>query len=193
MGLIIFPAAAGLAIVAEEAVPVLLSDRWNAVVAPLRWLCLLGLTRALVVIISPVILALGRVRIEFVFNLVCGMCLPLSFLAGLRFGIVGVAAAWAIEFPLLAIVFELRPVLTELGCGPRKYLQALASPTFGTLFMVATVMGVDLVVDVARPWLMAIKILVGIAAYLIAMTTMDGNPYVECRRFLRDIRAGARA
>jgi O-antigen/teichoic acid export membrane protein len=193
MALIIFPAAAGLAVVAQEAVPVALSDKWGAVVAPLRWLCLLGMARCLVVIMSPVILALGRVRIELVFNLVCGIFLPLSFLAGLRIGVVGVAAAWAIVFPLLAMVFELRPVLTELGFSLRKYMGALASPAIGTLFMVAAVVGLGMVLDVPRSWLMVIKILVGVATYVGVTTIIEGNPYAEFRRFLRDTRAGARA
>ena len=37
---------------------------------PLQWLCLLGSSRALVVLMSPVLLAVGKVRLQVFFNLI---------------------------------------------------------------------------------------------------------------------------
>jgi O-antigen/teichoic acid export membrane protein len=192
VALLIFPATFGFMVVAPEAVTVLLSDRWAGAIVPLQWLCLLGSSRALVVLMSPVILAVGNVRLEVLFNLACGVLLPLGFWLALPYGIGAVAAVWALLFPVIAATVLLRAVLRAVELTLVSYLRTLRTPVLAGLVMALVILGLDALVDVHQGWLLAGKIVLGAASYLALVTLLEGNPYRELRRLLADTRAGAR-
>ncbi len=193
VALLIFPATFGFIVVAPEAVTVMLSAKWAGAIVPLQWLCLLGSSRALVVLMSPVILAVGKVRLEVTFNLVCGILLPLGFWLALPYGIGAVAAVWALLFPVIAGVVLLRTVLRSVDSSLASYLRTLRTPVLASLVMVLVLVGLDFLVDLPQAWLLVGKIVVGAASYLALVTLLEGNPYREFRRLLSDTRAGARA
>jgi O-antigen/teichoic acid export membrane protein len=193
VALVIFPASLGLLIAASDAVEVLLPDKWTDTVVPLQWLCLLGGSRALAALMSPVLLAVGKVRLEVLFSLACGVCLPAAFLIALPLGVSGVAAAWALVFPILAATFLLRPVLRALEVGVGEYLRALRTPVAASLVMAALVLGVSRVLSLPSTWSLCFKIGFGALSYFALTTWWDGNPYHEFRRLLADTRVGARA
>ena len=117
----IFPTSFGLMIGAPETVIALLPPTWAETVLPLQWFCLLGGSRALEALKSPVLLAVGEVRLEVVFSVACGVRLSAACLLALPHGIAAVAAAWAIVLPAVAAVM-LRPVLRVLDVGVGEYL-----------------------------------------------------------------------
>lgn len=193
VALMIFPAAFGMISVAPEIVTVLLSAKWSAVIIPLQWLCLLGVSRGLVVLMSPVILALGRVRLEVMFSLVCGVVLPLVFVLVQPYGVNAIAAAWAMVFPVLAAVVLLPLVLRALGLRLGEYLRVLRTPFLASLAMVAILYALQLLIPGPPSILLVVKILAGAGIYLGLITLLEGSPYHEFRRLLADTRTGARA
>jgi O-antigen/teichoic acid export membrane protein len=193
VALVIFPASFGLMIAAPEAVTVLLPPKWADTVVPLQWLCLLGGSRALAALMSPVLLAVGKVRLEVLFSLACGVFLPAAFLLALPLGVAAVAAAWALVFPTLAATFLLRPVLKALDIGVFEYLRALRTPVAASLLMAVLVVGVSRLLHLPVAWSLGFKIVFGAVCYFALTTWWEGNPYHEFRRLLADTRAGARA
>jgi len=193
VALLTFPMTFGLLVVAPEAVDVLLSDKWSGAIVPLQWLCLLGTSRALVVLMSQVILAVGNVRLEVYFSLACGILLPLGFWLALPYGISMVAVVWALLFPVIAAVVLLKTVLRALDLRLLSYLEVLRTPALASLGMALALLGMGILLDLAQIWLLAGKLLVGAASYAALVTLLEGNPYREFRRLLADTRAGVRA
>ena len=193
VALVIFPASFGLMIAAPDAVTVLLPPKWADTVVPLQWLCLLGGSRALAALMSPLLLAVGKVRLEVLFSLACGVFLPAAFLLVLPLGVAAVAAAWAIVFPAVAAAFLLRPVLKALDVSVWEYLRVLRTPVAASLVMALLVLGISRLLDLPAPWSLGFKVVFGALCYFGLTTWWEGNPYHELRRLLADTRAGVRA
>ena len=191
VAMLIFPASFGVMSVAPEAVPTLLSKQWADAVVPLQWLALLGPSRALAAIMSPVLLAVGKIRLEVLFSFTCGIVLPAAFLLGVQHGASGVAAAWAIAFPILGALVLLRPVLRALDLSMREYLRAIGTPLAASAVMAAVVFGFGTLLTLPAPIALVLKILMGGACYLGLIVWWEGNPYLELRRLLADTRVGA--
>jgi len=191
VALLIFPASFGVLIAAPEGVTTLLSAKWADTVLPLQWLCLLGPSRALAALMSPVLLAVGKVRLEVFFSLACGVALPVAFIFALPHGIPAVAAAWAIVFPVLAIALLLRPVLRALDVRVAAYLRVLRTPALASLAMALAAFGLARVFDLPPVWALAFKVVSGAGLYVGLVIWWEGNPYRDLRELLSDTRAGA--
>jgi O-antigen/teichoic acid export membrane protein len=192
IALLIFPASFGVMIAAPEAVAIMLSAHWAEIVHPLQWLCLLGPSRALVALMSPVLLAVGKVRIEVIFSLSCGLVLPAAFIVALPHGVPAVAAAWAVVFPAVAVTVLLRPVLRALDVGVWEYVLVLRTPVLASIGMALVAVGLTRLLDLPPAWTLAVKVVLGAATYVGLVTWWDGNPYYELRQIALDTRAGAR-
>jgi O-antigen/teichoic acid export membrane protein len=98
------PALLGLMIVTEEFVHVVLGDHWRAAVPVLRILAWVGILQALQNLNEDVLMALDRTRRMLGYMALWSCCNLTAFVVGLHWGIVGVAAAFAIAGTLLAPV-----------------------------------------------------------------------------------------
>jgi O-antigen/teichoic acid export membrane protein len=192
VALIIFPASFGVMVVAPEAVTTLLSKQWLDAVVPLQWLSLLGPSRALTALMSPVLLAVGKVRLEVLFSFACGIVMPAAFLFGVQHqGVPGVAAAWAIVFPVVAAFVLLRPVLRALDLRVAEYVRAIGTPLAASAAMAAVAFGVGSLFSLPPLVTLVLKILAGGACYVGLIVWFEGNPYPELRRLFADTRVGA--
>lgn len=95
------PALLGMIVLAPEFVAVVLGDRWAAAAPVIRILAFVGLLQSLQTLNSNVLLALGRAGTLFRYSVVffCGHLI--AFVIGLQWGIVGVAACYAISTALV--------------------------------------------------------------------------------------------
>src|SRR5262249_40056613 len=82
LAIVPLPAVAGLAVVADDAVRVLLGPQWVAAVPVLRLLCAFGVVRALSVLWAPALFAAGSTASVVRFNVACTVLLPLGFFVG---------------------------------------------------------------------------------------------------------------
>lgn len=103
LGLVGLPIAWGLALVAADAIPLLLGDQWTEAVAPLQVLAAYAAVRTIMPAIEPVLPATGQTRFMLVVKSVFALILPFAFWYGSRFGTVGIAAAWVVVHPLQSI------------------------------------------------------------------------------------------
>lgn len=187
------PIVVGVLLVAEEAIPVLMSSAWVASIAPLRWLCILALARALTPLLSGALLAAGCVTAEVRFSAATAITLPLAFVFGVRFGIEGVAAAWAVVFPALAGLIQLRAALSAMGLRLRTYVAVLKTPAIGVAAMTAGVLAVDAVLERPVAAMLAVKCLTGAIVYALVVLRLEGSFLAEFRVLVRDARAGLKA
>jgi len=144
VGLIAFitlPVFVGLILVADTAVPVLLTEKWLTIVLPLKLLCAASALRAIETMNTPLLIAKGRPGIPLFNSMLQTVVLPISFLVGARWGLPGVAAAWVAAWPFLFLVVT-GQTLAVLSLSPVAYLKAIRHAVAASTVMVIGIIGV---------------------------------------------------
>jgi O-antigen/teichoic acid export membrane protein len=96
VGAITIPALLGLIVVAPDFVAVVFGEKWHQAVPVLQILAGVGLIQSLQTLNGDVLLALGRAHIVFRYTVLWFVAGLISFVVGLQWGIIGVAAAYAV-------------------------------------------------------------------------------------------------
>lgn len=146
LALVTFPLSLGLALVGNEFVEVALGSHWAAAALPLQLLSLYAGVRSLLTIFPQVLIAIGRVRWNMLLSLLLTIVMPAAFWIGTRWGIGGVAMAWVIAYPLIAIPLLMIYTLRAIKLPLAEYLRSLWPATSAALIMAAVVILVDLAV-----------------------------------------------
>jgi teichuronic acid exporter len=124
------PISIGIALTADYAVAIVLGPQWQAVVMPLRILCVYAAFYTSQLLIGSVLMWTGQFRANMWCSVLAGVMLPLAFLAGTNWGLEGVAWAWSIAFPLAnlpAMVISFRTIEIGFGAWLRSLLPAAVS------------------------------------------------------------------
>lgn len=165
LAFIVLPASAGLALTADDFVVVVLGSKWIPAIAPLRLLAAYAAVRSLMTIVSPILVATGHAKRNLVFTCLAAAVLPVLFYVGTRWGTVGVAAAWIVGFPVVALP-PLMYTLKLLQTPPGRYLEAIWPAASATAAMAIVVMAVRLLTGDLSPQLrFGAAVLSGAAAY----------------------------
>jgi teichuronic acid exporter len=138
IALAMFPATIGLALVARDAVPLVMGPKWNGMVAPLEVLCVYAAFRSVVSLLPKVLIAVGNAR--FVMRVeVSGLVLmPVAFYIGSHWGITGIAFGWVFAYPIIALAHYWKVLATiEMGVG--DYIRALRPAFDGSVAMAVAV------------------------------------------------------
>lgn len=138
IALAMFPATIGLALVARDAVPLVMGPKWNGMVAPLEVLCVYAAFRSVVSLLPKVLIAVGNAR--FVMRVeVSGLVLmPIAFYIGSHWGITGIAFGWVFAYPIIALAHYWKVLATiEMGVG--DYISALRPAFDGSVAMAVAV------------------------------------------------------
>lgn len=102
---LMLPATLGLVVVAPDLVPVVLGSRWAGVTRVLQLLAIAAPLRSAFALCSAVLTALGRAGTLLRCTILASILQIGGFVVGLHWGIVGVAASFAIANALLAPVY----------------------------------------------------------------------------------------
>ncbi|MBY0232183.1 MAG: lipopolysaccharide biosynthesis protein, partial [Gemmataceae bacterium] len=73
LGAIAVPVLAGMALVADDAFPLVLGEKWNPAILPFQLLSLVGILNVLVYTLSPLLNALGRPDLNFRYTFACAL------------------------------------------------------------------------------------------------------------------------
>ncbi len=136
-----FPMSIGLGITADLVVRVVLGPQWDAVVAPLRILCIYTAFSNSQLLVSHLMLWTGQFRAQMWCTIATTAVLPFAFMVGVRYGLVGIAWCWAVVYPLTnvpAIVFGFRTISISV----RTWFGAVAPALLACAVMSAAVLGV---------------------------------------------------
>ncbi len=103
-GSVLVPAFLGLAAVAPDFVPAVLGPKWHEAIPVLQLLCLGGAVGSLQAFNGQVYQALGKPGLFLRFTCFATAVMVSAFVVGLKWGVVGVAASYAVARTIMLIV-----------------------------------------------------------------------------------------
>jgi O-antigen/teichoic acid export membrane protein len=118
------PSMLTLIVIAPDAVNVIFGDRWSEAEPVVQILAWVGMLFALQGLNSIVLQAVDRTRTLFLYALISFAAGLVSFVIGLTWGIVGVAACFAVASTLVQPLY-LRVTARSLGIGVRDFARAV--------------------------------------------------------------------
>jgi len=168
IALLTMPASVGLSLVADEFVPIVAGARWTAAVEPLRILAIYAAFRSIFYLAPQLLIATGRARASMRFGLLATLILPPAFVIGAQWGTAGVATAWIVVYPLLALMTFVRATLTATGMSWRTYFLSMWPAARATILMAVVVLAVraSTPVTVEPRIALALHVLAGVIAYV---------------------------
>ena len=174
LSLLTFPAAAGMALLADEFVALVLGPHWHAAITPLRLLAIYGGLRSVATVPPQVILATGHPEKNMRFNLLMAAILPLLFFGAARRGASAVALAWVVGYPLLQVPTFLRYMLRLIEMPATQYLRSLWPAATSTGVMVLAVLALRQATPHGWPLLaaFALHVVAGVAVYTTALVLL---------------------
>ena len=170
IGAVSVPSLAGLVVVAPDFVHVVLGERWTAVVPVLQVLAWVGLLQSLQTLNTNILQALDRTRTLLRFSTVFFLGHLAAFVIGLRWGIVGVAAGYAVSSTVLEPLFAWI-TCRVVGVTVREFASALAGVAQASLLMALCVLALRLFLvheHVPTPLRLLALVVAGVVVYLPA-------------------------
>jgi O-antigen/teichoic acid export membrane protein len=169
--LIALPFCFGLAVTAEPLALTVLGPKWAETVPLIRLLAWAMAFMTLQLLFQPATNALGQARITLRVAMTGAVIMPLCFLAGIQFGITGLAWAWLLGFPLFAAVAAAIS-LPVIGASPLALGRAVAPGLIASGAMAAAVLGLDsLLPAMAAPSRLGLLVGFGASLYLGLLAT----------------------
>ncbi len=185
-----FPAMVGLALVAPEAVPLLMGRKWDGMIAPLQVLCIYGSVRSVVALLPKVLTAVGNARFVMRVEVMGLFVMPIAFWIGSHWGITGIAYGWVFAYPLIAIPEYWKTIKTiEMEVG--DYFRALRPAIDGCVAMSAAVLALKWALpSVDSKWLrLTVEIGTGAAVYTGAILLLHRGRALHFLSIVKKIRA----
>lgn len=176
-----FPAMAGLAIVADPLIDVLLPEEWSEASTVVSLMALVGMLRTLAGLVSPVMVANARTGTQLSMNLMLGGTLIVSYVFTARHSIEAVVIGiGVVHLVLLPVLF--RVVFRIIDLPMMEYLRTLAPVTAITSVMAAGTLGVRLLLESQNVGSLAVLVAcaaVGAGIYLGAVLKLRPTGYDE--------------
>ncbi|RLP83675.1 colanic acid exporter [Mycetocola lacteus] len=172
-GFVNFPVLVGLALVAQDLVPVLFGDRWTWIVQIVQILAIGGCVRALTSPLSSLFMSVGRPEVSLIVNvvrttLVLGGVLLTAATGGTVAVALVVSAGAAVTLLLNMVILKWR---FRIGFG--MFLMAILRPTLLVLPMAVSVWGAHIVMN-GMQWtaLLALAVEVLVGAFVFVGTVL---------------------
>lgn len=185
VGAVVAPCMLGLIVVAPDFVPVVLGHRWHRAAPVIQILACVTLMQGFTAVGERVLMALGRARTLLRFSVLrTGLAIG-AFALGLRWGIVGVAACYAIvTVPVQTYLTVL--VTRTIGIDRRRFVRSIAGVAQASVAMFALcLVARELLVHdtTLGPTLRLVAVIgVGMVAYPLALALRGRDVLAEFRR-----------
>ena len=188
---VVAPLMIGMVVTAGLAVPLVLGDQWAEAVPVVQVLAWVGLHQSLQRYNSGVLQAVDRTGPLLRFSVIsCGLSV-VAFVAGLPWGVVGVAVAYLIASLIVAPVY-LRMTARAVDLRMRSFVAAVAGPLVAALLMGVVVVAVQQAAGAATtsPLLLLLaSVTAGALAYAAILPLTTRGIVAEVRGLLREARA----
>lgn len=169
IALITFPLMIGLWVIAKPFILTIFGPQWSPVIIPLLILSPVGMIQSIITTAGTIYQVKGRTDWFLRWGIFAGILVVVSFVIGLRWGIIGVATAYAfisfiLIYPSFAIPFRLIDLkVRDLG-------RALWRPLSSSLTMAISLLALMAVLPSGLPngLILGIMIPCGVLVYLIA-------------------------
>jgi teichuronic acid exporter len=186
--LIIFPAAAGLALVASDFIPLVLGREWAAAILPLQVLAMTAAFRSLSPILVQALVFTGRPDQNTRITMLGAVTFPPLFVIGSRWGIDGVAVAWFVGFLGIILPAVLYAAKRHLNLSPMSIGRSLLPGLVCTAVMAVAVLLIAAVGSGPSWTLLVAKVGAGVAVYLLALRSLYWDRVASIRAFARGAR-----
>ena len=187
IALLTFPMMLGLMVVAEEFVTAFLGGQWKTMIPVLIVLCPVGALQSIGTLNGTIYKSVGRTDVQFRVGLVVGAISCLSFVIGIRWGILGVASCYAVASLInFAITVEMAARLIGLSVVDvvRNVGGVIVSSAAMAIIVLAT--GESGLLPPLASWLrLAVLVLTGVVSYLAIIHLTNLKPYVEALELLK--------
>jgi PST family polysaccharide transporter len=191
LALVTFPVCIGLALIAKDVVLLVMGERWTPAIVPMQLLAIVATFRSIQPLIPQVLVALRQSRRNMNNTLVTVLVLPLGFYVASRWGIGGVAVAWLILYPMLALPLFAH-TFRMIKLPVRKYVDSLWPATSSCVVMAGAVTLVGSAFPSGPSYtLLVTKILVGGVSYTGSLLVLHRARILVLRDLLRLLRMGA--
>jgi teichuronic acid exporter len=183
--LVLFPVSWGMAVVAHDLIAVILGPQWLPA-APVLQIIALGVPlRGIDLLMSPLVLGLGRADIGLRNTLIGTLIIPPAVIAGLPWGLVGVCVSMTLGSMLtLMIILGRNFALIEAGIGQLIWLYL--PPTVSAGVMYAAVMVAEATVLNQMPifWRLGSAVVLGAAIYSLMTILVNRDPMLRALRLV---------
>lgn len=184
-----FPMMAGLGIVAQPAVLSVLGGKWAPIIPLIMIFCPSGIIHSVTGMNGNVLLAKRRSDLLLWWNLGSGAVTVASFLLGLPWGIVGVAAAYSITMiPLCCLSCLITFRLIKLSFV--EWLASLRGYAIATAVMASVVFACRLTLEnrgYEPPFVLVLSVLAGVTSYISMVLFMRPTALFDFARMLPQI------
>jgi len=187
---IAYPVLIGMAMLAEELVVLLLTDKWLPVVPVIQALCVLNLLRVSGMLMPFVVSGLGYAEKTFNYALLSSIVLPIAFVVGVQFGLEGVLVGWFVAYPIFYI-FLLLILLAKLEMSVRAFLETFRSSVSCTIIMAIIIYISKPYIDAGNEMLdLALLVMLGMSAYFVSYFILFKSELLKLRNKIKEIRNG---
>jgi teichuronic acid exporter len=173
-GFVATPVLVGLAVVAQDAVLLVLGEKWLPAVRPMQAMSVAGVVMMLGSSIDVLFNAMGRPDVNFKFTAFSLLVYPpLFYVCGLYWGVIGVAMVWAIFYPIMVLLL-IGMTRSITGIGVRDVVSSQFPLWTSALFMALVVVAVEYSSQGVRAVAarLAISVAAGVLSYAAAIRVL---------------------
>jgi O-antigen/teichoic acid export membrane protein len=189
ISLITFPMLAGMFVVAPEFVTVVYGAKWAPMIVPLQILCLAGALKSVGTAVGSIFLSKGRADIQFKWNILTAIVLPIAVILGAQYGIAGVAAAVTVmTISLFPIIQWITNNLIHLSMF--TYFKAIYPAMIGSITLIIFVeLYQKINLGLPAIGILISSILIGILVYIVFMRIVFNDIFKELKLLIHKIRS----
>lgn len=174
LNLLSFPLYLGFASIVDVVLPPLLGDKWIESIVFIQILCLIMPLRFVSTFFAPLVSGIGRPDVHAGNMVIAIIIMPVAFLIGCRWGLIGLCLAWVVAFPIFFLISAGR-VLKLLKLPLRVFLKGFYIPAGAAVCMAISLFLLK------RSWIMELPLMLsiiilccsGIIVYLTIVLAID--------------------
>ncbi len=173
--MVTLPMFLGIAVVADELIPLLIGEKWVAIILPVQIMCVVNVFAIGSQLMGMLADGIAKPQVNLIYHTILFVLTPTAMLIAIPFDLNGMLAGWAAVFPLAYLVLVNRVTsLVKMTAGSliRELLPALLS----ALLMVIAVMSVRALLrgfGLNSIEILAIEAMTGVAVYAACLIKLD--------------------
>jgi O-antigen/teichoic acid export membrane protein len=180
LALIVIPVGFGIAAVAEELVPLLYGDQWQAMIPILQIIAVGSGLRAATTIGSPIFYATNQVGLNFRLNFAASMTFVATVVIGSNWGLTGVSIASLVSAVYAIVLY--RVAIGLIGLRTSNLVRILGAPIIASTGMLVTIAWLrgpvsDMIPSIAPR--LTLFVVIGVASYVLLVALMSRRHLVD--------------
>lgn len=191
--LLVSPVCFGIAAIAPVFVPLVMGSHWGEAIVPLQILSIYSAITVLLVVPNQTLLVTGQETFGTRYSIAQLLVMPAAFLVGSSWGAVGIALAWPLVHPFLAVLM-LRRVLSSIGLSIKVFLRQVVWPSLSAcsvMWIVVDRLHHGLQSTLSGWFLLIVLIISGALIYLLMLYLVHREAATRLLSSLKSLRQNA--